>query len=53
MEDMSIGESVVETMAKGTVLQGSNGYIDNVFTTFPLLTSFFDAVISLTGTIRK
>ncbi|KAK4314976.1 hypothetical protein Pmani_013759 [Petrolisthes manimaculis] len=52
-EGLTIGESVVETLSKGTVPKGSNGYIDNYFTTLPLLESFRKADINLTGTIRK
>ena len=46
-------ESVVETLAKGSVPRGSNGYMNNFFTTFPLLTSFNKTFITLTGTFRK
>ncbi|KAK4299709.1 hypothetical protein Pmani_028025 [Petrolisthes manimaculis] len=52
-EGMTIGESVVSAMAKGTVPTGSNGFIDNFFTTLPLLKAFKEADIGLTGTIRK
>lgn len=49
----TIGESVVETLAKGVVPTGSSGYIDNFFTTLPLLESFRKDNVNLTGTIRK
>lgn len=49
----AIGESVVETLAKGVVPTGSSGYIDNFFTTLPLLESFRKDNVNLTGTIRK
>lgn len=52
-EGLTVGESVVETLAKGIVPKGSNGYIDNYFKTLPLLESFRNAHIGLTGTIRK
>ena len=47
-EGLTIGESC-ETL----VPKGSNGYIDNYFTTLPLLESFRKADINLTGTIQK
>lgn len=52
-EGLTIGESVVETLAKGVVSTGSNRFIDNFFTTLPLLKSFRKADVNLTGTIRK
>ena len=52
-EGLTVGESVVKTMAVGTVPVGSSGYIDYFFTTLPLLQLFSELDINLTGTIRK
>lgn len=53
VEGLTIGESVVQSMALKVVPPGSSGYIDNYFTTLPLMVSFLEANINLTGTIRK
>ncbi|XP_066969115.1 piggyBac transposable element-derived protein 3-like [Macrobrachium rosenbergii] len=53
IDGLTVGESVVQMLAKGTVPVGSDGYIDNFFTSLPLLESFREANINLTGTIRK
>ena len=48
-----VGESVVKELALGTVPINSHGYVDNYFTTIPLLDMFSRENIFLTGTIRK
>lgn len=52
-EGLTIGESVVETLSKGIDPKGSNGYIDNFFTSLRLLESFRKVDINLTGTIWR
>lgn len=53
IDTLTVGESVVTGLAKNFVPKLSNGYIDNFFTTLPLLESFHKDNVSLTGTMRR
>ena len=52
-ENLTVGENVVCELAKNFVPEQSHAFIDNFFTTLPLLDQFRDLKINLTGTIRK
>lgn len=51
--NMGVGESVVTNLALNLVPKGSSGFIDNFFTSLPLLEKFKNENINLTGTLRK
>ena len=53
IDGMTVGESVVHMLAKGTVPTGSTGFIDHFFTTLPLLELFREDNVNHIGTIRK
>jgi DNA excision repair protein ERCC-6 len=52
-EGMGVGETVVSTLALQFVPVGSHGFVDNYFTSLPLLVKFKASGINLTGTLRK
>lgn len=56
IEDLGLGQGpnvVLDLVAKAEVQAGSEVYVDNLFTSFPLLDKMSERGIALTGTVRQ